>query len=72
MKLLHMFGAILIFFVIFLIFEKHDGDGQVQNEEWAHDNAEQEIDLYEPDGVGVLEHVGYINPPFQGNALENG
>ena len=72
MEFLHVFWAVLVFFVVFLILKQHNGDCEVQNEERAHDNAQQEIDLYEPDGIGVLKHVGHINPAFQGDALENG
>lgn len=45
---------IWILLVKFLIFQKHNGYCEIEYEEWANDDAEQKINVYEPNVIGIL------------------
>ena len=59
-------------FVQLLVFHKHYGDCQVQEEERANQDAHNKVKVHEPWLVCVHVNIHDLCPPFHSNALENG
>ena len=66
------FICIFLFFLSKLIvFQKHNGNCQIQNEERANDNAKEEVDIHNPANVSISIYICYVYPALKGNTLED-
>ena len=68
-QVLQVVGAFFGLVEVFIL-QKHNGNGQVEHEEGADDDAQQEVEVYEPGVIGILKHVAYIDPALERDTLE--
>ena len=60
-----------IVLVKFLVFHEHDSDCKIQKEEWAYDNARDEIKGDKVVVEGILVDVHDVGPALHCYALED-
>ena len=71
MDLLDVRGSLLGLVKLFIL-EQHDGNGQVQHEKRADQDAEQEVEVDKAHIVAVIKDVSDVDPALERDALENG